>query len=162
MCYRHQQGEILSGYSECIKTTNGVDFDRANSGRKTYRLNKDYNQYARMTTFNGHAVLIGIIWELNHSVGITKPKKYVEVFDEDESKWLLKNPSDESVNGDVNWSAQYALVPLKNKLLHLGGNDIGEGNHLFHNYVGYYLDTEFSQWIKLEQIHYYNDIPGTG
>ena len=115
-----------------------------------------------MTTFNGEAVLIGISWKFPHRTEINKPKKYVEVFDENVSEWLLKNPLDESVSGDVDWSAQYALVPLKNKLLHLGGNDIGEGKHLIHNYLGLYLDTEFSQWTKFKPIKYYGNIQGSG
>ena len=150
LCYRHQQGEILSGYSECIKTTNGVDFDRPNSGRKTYKLNKDYNRYARMTTFNGQAVLIGI----------AQPQKYVEVFDKNEGQWLLKNPSHQF--DDLNWSVQYALVPLKDKLLHLGGNDFGDSNLLYYNYLGSYLDAEFSKWTRLEQRTNVNGKPGPG
>ena len=101
-----------------------------------------------MTTFNGQAVLIGIVSHLEG--GKTQANKYVEVFNRDKSKWQLKNPSD--VYGDVNWSAQYALVPFKNKLLHLGGNDVGEGKLFFHMYLGFYLDTEFSKWNQLENI----------
>ena len=111
-----------------------------------------------MTTFNGQAVLIGIVSHLEG--GKTQANKYVEVFDEDKSKWLLKNPSD--VFGDVNWSAQYALVPLKNKLLHLGGNDIGDSKLRYYNYLGSYLDAEFSKWTRLEQRTNVNGKPGPG
>ena len=119
----------------------GIQFDFTN-----YELNKDYNQYARMTTFNGQAVLIGIVSQHNGDFA-TWANKYVEVFDEDENEWILKDPN--KFTEDMNWSAQYALVPLKDKLLHLGGNDIGEDDVKYHNYLGFYLDTEFSKWTKL-------------
>ena len=65
-----------------------MDFDHKNSHRKTYKLNKDYNNYARMTTFNGQAVLIGLVTD--HNGQETQARKYVEVFDKGESEWLLK------------------------------------------------------------------------
>ena len=132
----------------------GIQFDFTN-----YELNNDYNQYARMTTFNGQAVLIGIVSQHNDDFA-TEANKYVEVFDEHENEWILKNPKKQFE--DLNWSAQFALVPLKDKLLHLGGNDIGESDVKYHNHLGFYLDTEFSEWKKLEYIGYLNGKKGRG
>ena len=112
-----------------------------------------------MTTFNGQAVIVGVVVEEYDGPYATKARKYVEVFDNDSNEWLLKSPE---ASEYLHWSMQYALVPWKNKLLHIGGNDIGEGKNLELNYLAFYLDKEFSKWTQLESTTTYNYKPGLG
>ena len=112
-----------------------------------------------MTTFNGQAVIVGVVVEEYDGPYATKARKYVEVFDNDSNEWLLKSPEESE---DLHWSMQYALVPLKSKLLHIGGNDIGEGKNAKYNYLAFYLDKEFSRWTQLESTRTYYNEPGLG
>ena len=53
----------------------------ANDIHNNYKLNKDYNRYAKMTTFNGQAVIVGIVGSdirKEHEKEVTKKaNKYV-------------------------------------------------------------------------------------
>ena len=155
LCYRYRNGYERHDSSECVISRDGIQFDN----RKTSRLNADYNQYARMTTFDGKAVLVGIVSSHNgnHATAATK---FVEVFDVNNNQWLLHRPEDRY---GVAYTSQFALVPLKTKLLQLGGNDIGSGNYGYHGELGFYLDLMFTKWINfgnrdIDQ----DDLMGTG
>ena len=121
-----------------------------------YKLNKDYNHFARMTTFNGNAVIVGIVvgnYKTENGLRLAKnANKYLEIFDRDENTWLLKSPADESKW--LNWITQFALVPLQNNLLHIGGNDIGSSptsSSYGRAYESSYfkLDSMYKKWTKM-------------
>ena len=121
-----------------------------------YKLNKDYNRYAKMTTFNKQAVIVGIVGsdfrtEYNTHVE-KKPNKYVEIFDDVSNQWLLKSPEDTSYL--LNWITQFALVPVKSNLFHLGGNDIASApaSSSYQNYYeesSFRLDSRYKNWIQM-------------
>ena len=124
--------------------------------RTTYNLNKDFNHFARMTTFNGQAVMVGIVAsdyrdeKEEHVAEISN--KYVEIFDKVQNKWLLQSPGDDTYL--INWITQFALVPLKNKLLHIGGNDIGSPSRSSsyqadYEHSSFNLDLRYKNWIKM-------------
>ena len=129
-----------------MKTTDGVEFDYGTMSK----LQKDYNHHARMTTFNGQAVLVGIVVSSYNNKFARAATKYVEVFDSNKNAWSLKSPNDENIIDIVNiaFITQFALVPLKNTLLHLGGNDIGSGDSYF-GHRTFYLDSMYKEWTKM-------------
>lgn len=121
-----------------------------------YNLNKDFNHFARMTTFNGQAVIVGIVadnYKTEKQERVAKrSNKYVEIFDSVENKWLLQTPGDKS--NLTNWITQFALVPLKNNLLHIGGNDIASpsGSSSYqkdYEPSSFNLDLRYENWIKM-------------
>ena len=137
LCYRNNDDPKTQG---CIKTTNGIEFDF----ERNYKLKADYNHHARMTTFNGQAVLVGIVVPNYNKQYAIKANKFVEIFDSDENKWSLKWPNDTNVA----FITQFALVPLTNKLLHIGGNDIGSSGIEF-GLSSFYLDSMYTKWTKM-------------
>ena len=148
LCFRRSSSPTSQG---CIKTENGITFDNTN-----YKLNKDYNRFAKMTTFNGLAVIVGIVGsDIRTEFGkevVKEANKYVEIFDGVSNQWLLKSPKDTSHL--LNWITQFALVPLKNNLLHLGGNDIGSAPassayHSNYEISSFQLDSVYQKWIKM-------------
>ena len=159
LCYRHQQGEILKGWSECIKTTNGIHFDNQNP----IRLNKDYNEYAKMVTFQGQAVIVGIVnTKINLPDGSDAQSvfKHVEIFDKERREWSLKTPEDKY---GVRWTSNFALIPFKNKLLQLGGRDIGEGQLSYHGRLAFFLNSTFTAWTPVgKQVQFAGHDPMLG
>ena len=130
-----------------MKTTDGIEFDYDTMSK----LQKDYNHHARMTTFNGQAVIVGIVVSSYNNKFARAANKYVEVFDSDKNKWSLKSPNDENImdeNINIAFITQFALVPLKNTLLHMGGNDIGSGNSNFGART-FYLDSMYKEWTRM-------------
>ena len=123
-----------------MKTTNGIEFDYETN----YKLKEVYNHHARMTTFNGQALLVGIVVRTYNKQYATNAAKYVEVFDSDKNEWSLKSPNDE----DIAFISQFALVPLKNALLHIGGNDIGSAGTEF-GLSSFYLDSMYKKWTEM-------------
>ena len=124
--------------------------------RTIYNLNKDFNHFAKMTTFNGQAVIVGIVvgaYKTEDQKRVAKnSNKYVEIFDRVQNKWLLQSPGDNS--NWTNWITQFALVPLKNKLLHIGGNDIGSPSRSSsyqadYEHSSFNLDLRYKNWIKM-------------
>ena len=124
--------------------------------RTIYNLNKDFNHFAKMTTFNGQAVIVGIVvgaYKTEDQKRVAKnSNKYVEIFDRVQNKWLLQSPGDNS--NWTNWITQFALVSLKNILLHLGGNDIGSppgASSYQNNYErsNFHLDSMYENWVKM-------------
>ena len=109
-----------------------------------------------MTTFKGQAVIVGIVGnDIRKESGkdvVKEANKYVEIFDGVSNQWLLKSPEDTSYL--LNWITQFALVPLKNNLLHLGGNDIASApasSAYQSNYEisSFQLDSIYKNWIKM-------------
>ena len=136
----------------CIKTKSLTFDDEIN-----YKPNMDYNHFARMTTFNGQAVIVGIVADdyrtENGKRVAKKANKYLEVFNKVENKWRLKSPEDES--NLLSWITQFALVPLKDNLLHLGGDDIASDDtsssyNSDYKYLSFSLDAVYQKWTKMD------------
>ena len=129
-----------------MKTTNGIEFDYETN----YKLKEVYNHHARMTTFNGQALLVGIVVRSYNKEFAREATKYVEIFDSDKNEWSLKSPNDKDIIDDINiaFITQFALVPLKNKLLHIGGNDIGSAGIEF-GLSCFYLDSMYKKWTRM-------------
>ena len=129
-----------------MKTTDGIEFDYDT----IFKLRGDYNHHARMTTFNGQAVLVGIVVRSYNNQFATNANKYVEVFDSDKSKWSLKLPDiKQSSDTNIAYITQFAMVPLENKLLHIGGNDIGSAGKNY-GLTTFYLDSIYTEWTRME------------
>ena len=104
-----------------------------------------------MTTFRGQAVLVG-------TSSSPDVKKYVEIFDEQSRTWALKTPED---GYGLRYTANFALIALENKLLHLGGLDTGEGKLHYHSQKTFLLDSMFTEWKPFGDLTLPGTFPGT-
>ena len=143
LCYRNQNNKQFTGESECLVSNDGMQFTEPGSDNHiVYELNHDYDGFAKMTTFMGQAVIVGQT--------ASPVQKYVEVFNSKSKQWELKTTVEgEFYLGDnsIEMIAYYGLVAYKNKLMHLGGNNIVNDNPHSAKQL-FYLDSSFGKWKR--------------